>query len=115
MSEECLFCRIVSRDVPASVVYEDEELLAFEDINPQAPVHVLVIPKEHVSTLNDLAEENTAIIGRMASTARRIATERGYAEEGYRLVINCNRSGGQLIFHIHMHVLAGRLLRWPPG
>jgi histidine triad (HIT) family protein len=111
----CLFCKIVAGEIPASKVFEDERLIAFNDINPQAPVHVLVVPKAHTSTLNDLDASHDALVGEMVRRAAAIAAERGYAERGYRTVFNCNAEAGQTVFHIHLHVLAGRGLTWPPG
>ena len=113
--EDCLFCRIVGGTVPARVVYEDETLLAFNDINPQAPAHVLIIPRKHIGTVNDLAPEDDALVGAMVRRAGAIARELGYAETGYRTVFNCNEAAGQTVFHIHLHLLAGRALAWPPG
>ena len=111
----CLFCKIVNREVPASIVYEDDHLLAFNDINPQAPLHVLVIPKRHIATTSDLTEADEALVGKMVRTAAAIAAQKGYAERGYRTVFNCNAEAGQTVFHIHLHLLAGRNLGWPPG
>jgi len=111
----CLFCKIVAGEVPAKRVHEDEELVAFEDINPQAPLHVLVIPKRHISTLNDMTAADDAIVGQMARRAAAIARERGFDGSGYRTVLNCNSDAGQTVFHIHLHLLAGRRLAWPPG
>jgi histidine triad (HIT) family protein len=111
----CLFCRIVSGEIPASKVYEDADVFAFDDINPQAPLHVLVIPKRHVGTLNDLVDGDEGIIGKLVRTAAAIAAEKGFAERGYRAVFNCNAEAGQTVFHIHLHLLAGRRLGWPPG
>jgi histidine triad (HIT) family protein len=111
----CLFCRIVTGEIPASIVYQDEELVGFSDINPQAPLHVLIIPRRHVGTLNDLDAGDDGLVGRMVRTAAAIAREKGYAERGYRTVFNCNSEAGQTVFHIHLHLLAGRGLGWPPG
>ncbi len=111
----CLFCRIVSGEIPASKVYEDADVIAFNDINPQAPLHVLVIPKRHNETLNDVADGDEAIVGTLVRTAAAIASEKGFAERGYRTVFNCNAEAGQTVFHIHLHLLAGRRLGWPPG
>ena len=111
----CLFCRIASGEIPASLVYEDDELVVFNDINPQAPLHVLIIPRRHVATLNDIGAGDEGLIGRMVRTAARIAAEKGYAARGYRTVFNCNSEAGQTVFHIHLHLLAGRGLGWPPG
>ena len=111
----CLFCRIVAGDVPASKVYEDERLVAFQDINPQAPMHVLIVPRAHVATLNDLAAEHDGLIGEMVRRGAALAAARGYAADGFRTVFNCNSSAGQTVFHVHLHVLAGRQFGWPPG
>jgi histidine triad (HIT) family protein len=111
----CLFCKIVAGEVPAKRVHEDEDLLAFEDINPQAPLHVLVIPKRHIATLNDLTSADDALVGQLTRRAATIAGDRGYGASGYRTVLNCNRDAGQTVFHIHLHLLAGRRLTWPPG
>ena len=112
---ECLFCRIVRKEIPASVVYEDDRLLAFNDTNPQAPLHALVIPKRHIATLNDIAAEDAALVGEMIRTAAAIADAKGYAQRGFRTIFNTNADAGQTVFHIHLHVLAGRGLSWPPG
>ena len=112
---ECLFCRIVAREVPGQIVFEDSELLVFKDINPQAPLHVLIIPKKHIATMNDLSPEDDALVGSMFRRAAALAKEHGYSERGYRTVFNCNRDAGQTVFHIHLHLLAGRGLAWPPG
>jgi histidine triad (HIT) family protein len=111
----CLFCRIVAGEIPAKRVYEDDRVLAFEDINPQAPLHVLVVPKAHIATLNDLEPEHDGLIGRLVRTATAIAKQRGVAESGYRTVLNCNSQAGQTVFHVHLHVLGGRSMGWPPG
>ena len=112
---ECLFCRIVARQVPAAIVFEDDRLLAFNDINPQAPMHLLVIPRRHIATLNDLAREDDELVGQMVRRAASLASEHGHAERGYRTVFNCNAEAGQTVFHIHLHVMGGRRLTWPPG
>lgn len=112
---DCLFCKIVARQIPAKVVYEDATLLAFEDVNPQAPMHVLVIPKTHIPTINDLTPEHDGLAGEMIRRAAALAKDRGYSERGFRTVFNANREAGQTVFHIHLHVLAGRSLGWPPG
>src|SRR5687767_8821813 len=111
----CLFCKIVAGEIPAKRVHEDEDLLAFEDINPQAPLHVLVIPKRHIPTLNDMTEADDALVGQLTRRAAAIARDSGYDAGGYRTVINCNSDAGQTVFHIHLHLLAGRRLAWPPG
>jgi histidine triad (HIT) family protein len=112
---ECLFCKIVTREIPARLVYEDEQIIAIDDLNPQAPMHVLVIPKAHIATLNDLTGEHDALVGQMTRRAAVIARDRGYANRGFRAVFNTNREAGQTVFHIHLHALAGRTLSWPPG
>lgn len=112
---DCLFCRIAAREIPGDVVHEDERLVAFSDINPQAPTHVLIVPRRHISTLNDLTADDTELVGAMVRLAARIAADGGHAEAGYRTVFNCNAAAGQTVFHIHLHLLAGRNLAWPPG
>ena len=112
---DCLFCRIVAGQIPASKVYENERLFAFNDISPVAPMHVLIVPREHIPTLNDLEARHDALVGEMLRVASELATERGYAGQGYRTVFNCNAGAGQSVFHLHLHVLAGRPLTWPPG
>jgi len=111
----CLFCKIVAREIPAYVVYEDDELLAFNDITPQAPTHVLIVPRQHVATLNDLQRDHDALVGAMVRRAAAIAQERGLDASGYRTVFNTNRDAGQTVFHIHLHLLGGRSMTWPPG
>ena len=111
----CLFCRVAAGEIPASKVYEDADVLAFNDINPQAPLHVLIIPKRHISTINDVAESDQALVGQLVRRAAAIAAEAGYADRGYRTIFNCNAEAGQTVFHIHLHLLAGRHLGWPPG
>lgn len=112
---DCLFCKIIDGAIPASTVYEDDDVLAFNDINPQAPHHVLFIPKRHISTLNDLKDTDAALVGRLYLAAQQHAAKLGVAQEGYRTVMNCNALAGQTVFHIHLHMLAGRPLTWPPG
>lgn len=113
--DDCLFCKMVGGEVAPEVVYEDDQVLAFRDINPQAPVHVLIVPKRHISTLNDLQAEDAALIGNLSLAAARIARQEGIDQAGYRTLINTNREGGQVVFHIHMHLMGGRRMRWPPG
>src|SRR5262245_16415257 len=108
MADNCLFCRIASGEIPATKIYEDDPLVAFDDINPQAPMHVLIVPRVHVATLNDLGGSHDAVVGAMVRRAAAIASARGYAESGYRTVFNCNAAAGQAVFHIHLHVLGGR-------
>src|SRR5204862_4201229 len=111
----CLFCRIIGREVPASIVYEDDHVLAFKDINPQAPIHLLVVPKRHIATLNDLSEDDDRLLGEMVRRAAAIAAERGISAGGFRTVFNTNRDSHQTVFHIHLHLIGGRSLGWPPG
>jgi histidine triad (HIT) family protein len=112
---DCLFCMIVAGEIPAQIVHQDERLVAFRDINPQAPLHVLIVPRRHIGTLNDLGPEDDAIVGEMQRRAAALAREHGHADRGYRTVFNCQRDAGQSVFHIHLHVLGGRPLTWPPG
>ncbi len=114
MSDE-LFLKIINREIPAKIVYETDEILAFRDVNPQAPIHVLIIPKEHIRTLNDLQTEHAEIAGKLFLAAAEIAKNEGIEEEGYRVVMNCNKAGGQAVYHIHLHLLGGRQMGWPPG
>ena len=111
----CLFCRIVAREIPASLVYEDDRVIAFNDINPQAPTHVLIVPKRHIETLNALESDDDQLVGELVRRAAAIAQERGIAEKGYRTVFNTNREAGQTVFHLHLHLLGGRPMAWPPG
>ncbi len=111
----CLFCQIADGTILASKVYEDDEVVAFNDIYPQAPMHVLVVPRAHVATANEIGPEHDALVGRMLRRGAAIARERGFDERGYRLVMNCNAEAGQSVFHIHLHVLGGRSMAWPPG
>jgi histidine triad (HIT) family protein len=112
---DTIFDRILRREIPADIVFEDEQVLAFRDVNPQAPVHVLFIPKRPIATLNDLQDDDAELAGRLLLAAAAYARREGFAEAGYRTVINCNRDGGQSVYHIHLHLLAGRALGWPPG
>ncbi len=111
----CLFCDICDRKVPSDIIYEDSKCLAFRDIDPGAPSHILVIPKKHLASLNDLTEDDSAIMGHLMICAAKIAATEGLSDSGYRLVVNCNKDGGQTVFHIHIHILGGRRLHWPPG
>lgn len=111
----CLFCRIAEKKAPARIIYQDESILAFYDISPQAPCHVLLIPRKHISTLNNAIESDTEILGQLLFRAQVVAAQLGLAESGYRLVINCNEHGGQSVFHLHCHLLGGRRMYWPPG
>jgi histidine triad (HIT) family protein len=112
---DCLFCKIIAGQIPGRFVYEDHELVAIRDINPQAPLHALIIPRRHIATLNDLGPHDDALVGSMQRAAAAIAKEHGYSEQGYRTVFNTNRDAGQTVLHIHLHLLAGRGLTWPPG
>lgn len=112
---DCLFCKIVERKIPAKIVHEDADTLAFEDINPEAPTHVLVVPKKHLATLNDLGPDDDVTIGRLVRAAAAVAKMRGVAEPGWRAVVNVNRDANQVVFHVHLHVLGGRRMGWPPG
>ncbi len=112
---DCLFCKIVAGDIPADIVYESETAIAFRDINPQAPTHVLIIPRQHIATINEFEDSDQAIVGSLYSAAREIAAAEGIADEGYRAVMNCNEGAGQTVFHIHLHLLGGRPFGWPPG
>lgn len=114
MSDD-LFMKIIEREISADIVHEDEELLAFRDIDPQAPVHILVVPKRRIATINDVKADDAALVGRMVLAAKKIAADEGLADDGYRLVFNCNEQGGQSVFHIHLHLLGGRQMKWPPG
>ena len=112
---DCLFCKIVAGEIPATFVYQDEHLIAFKDINPQAPLHVLVVPRRHIATLNDLTAGDNQIVGEVIRRGAKLAREHGYGDRGYRTVFNCNADAGQTVFHIHLHVLGGRSFTWPPG
>jgi len=111
---ETIFTKIINKEIPAEIIYEDDQCLAFNDIQAQAPIHFLVIPKKPIATLNDLEEEDKPLIGHMYWVAKSIAAEKGFAEDGYRAVMNCNQYGGQSVYHIHLHILAGKPLGWPP-
>lgn len=111
----CLFCRIIAGDIPSKIAYQDDALVAFHDVNPQAPVHVLIVPRKHIATLNDVTPDDEPLIGRMHARAAALARELGIAERGYRAVFNCNSEAGQTVFHIHLHLIGGRPMGWPPG
>lgn len=111
----CLFCNIANKNIPAPLLFENDEIIAFRDINPQAPSHLLVIPKEHIANINQAEEQHTALLGRMLLTAKELAKAEGISDDGYRLVFNINSGGGQTVYHIHLHVLGGRQMTWPPG
>ena len=112
---DCLFCKIIAGQIPGAIVYQDDRLVAFKDINPQAPMHVLIVPRRHISTLNALQADDDALVGEMVRRAAALAADAGHADRGYRTIFNCNAEAGQTVFHIHLHVLAGRPLGWPPG
>jgi histidine triad (HIT) family protein len=112
---DCLFCKIVTGDIPATIVYQDDSLIAFRDITPQAPLHLLIVPRTHIGSLNELSAESDVLVGSMIRLAAALARDHGYSERGYRTVFNTNREAGQTVFHIHLHLLAGRALTWPPG
>jgi histidine triad (HIT) family protein len=112
---ECLFCRIVAGQLPVELLHEDTEIIAFRDVNPQAPFHCLVIPRTHIATINDIQPAQAALTGRLLLVAAQLAAAHGCAEDGFRVAMNCNRQAGQSVYHIHLHVLAGRQMTWPPG
>jgi len=112
---ECLFCKIINREIQASIVYEDERVLAFNDINPHAPTHVLIVPKRHVASLNELSSDDDEMVGEIVRRAAAIAKERGISAGGFRTVFNTNRDAGQTVFHLHLHLMGGRPMHWPPG
>jgi len=114
MSEN-LFLKIISREIPADIVYENDDVLAFRDVNPQAPLHVLIIPKLHIRTINEMQPQNAELFGKLFLAAQEIAAQQGIAEDGYRVVMNCNSAAGQTVFHVHLHLLGGRQFSWPPG
>jgi histidine triad (HIT) family protein len=111
----CLFCKIIAKEIPAKIIYEDDDLMVFDDVSPRAPIHKLIIPKKHIATLNHMSPEDTVLLGKLFFTAQKIANDLGIAEDGYRTVINCNQGAGQTVFHLHVHLLGGRLMQWPPG
>ena len=112
---DCLFCKIREGEIPADIIYQDDDVMAFNDVNPQAPTHLLIIPKKHLSTVNDVEPTDELMMGKLFSAAKKIAAEKGISDDGYRLVVNTNEQAGQTVFHIHMHFLAGRAMTWPPG
>jgi histidine triad (HIT) family protein len=114
-SSDCLFCKILAGDVPVDILFESDDVLAFRDINPQAPTHALIIPRKHVATINDLEKGDEALVGNLFLAAKSIAADEGIADAGFRVVMNCNEAAGQTVFHLHLHLLGGRQLGWPPG
>ena len=115
MTNDCIFCKIINKDIPAKIVLENEDVLAFEDIKPQAPLHVLLVPKRHIEKVSDMKDADSPLIGKMVLAAKSIASNKGFAESGYRIVLNCNRDAGQDVFHLHLHLMGGRKFSWPPG
>lgn len=113
--DDCIFCKIAAGEIPADLVYQDDDVVAFRDLGPQAPEHLLIIPRRHIAGLNDLSEDDQELIGKLSLTAAKIAAQLGIADDGYRTVVNCNAAGGQTVFHLHMHLLGGRQMTWPPG
>jgi histidine triad (HIT) family protein len=114
-SDDCLFCKILAGEIPADIIFESDDAIAFRDINPQAPTHVLIIPRRHVATINDLEAGDELLVGNLFLVARKIAADEGIADAGYRVAMNCNEAAGQTVFHLHLHLLGGRQLGWPPG
>jgi histidine triad (HIT) family protein len=112
---DSIFTRIIKKEIPANIIYEDESVVAFEDVNPVAPLHILIVPKKQIPTINDANEEDTMLLGKILIIGSKLAKEKGVSEDGYRLVINCNKDAGQTVFHIHCHLLGGRIFNWPPG
>lgn len=112
---DCLFCKIANKELDTNLIYEDDDIIAFSDINPQAPEHKLIVPRKHITTLNDLEATDNALIGHMIYTAQQLAKKLELADDGYRVLFNCNQAGGQAVFHIHLHLLGGRQMTWPPG
>ncbi|MBN1793780.1 MAG: histidine triad nucleotide-binding protein [Candidatus Omnitrophica bacterium] len=112
---QCIFCKIIAREIGSTILYEDNDIIAFNDIAPKAPVHVIIIPKQHIERINDITAETALLVGRLILVAKTLAEKLEIAESGYRLVFNCNQNAGQAVFHIHLHLLGGRLLHWPPG
>lgn len=113
--QDCLFCKIIRKQIPADIIHEDDHVIAFNDINPQAPVHALIIPRDHVPTTQDLTAAHAEVLSAMFAVSRKVAADRGLADDGYRLVLNCRERAGQSVFHVHMHILGGRDMLWPPG
>lgn len=113
--QDCIFCKIARGEIPVKLLYQNEHIIAFPDANPKAPHHALIIPRRHIATLNDLGKDDTLLAGQLLQVAKQLATELGIAEAGYRVLMNCNEGGGQAVFHIHLHLLGGRTMHWPPG
>jgi len=115
MEHDCLFCKIAQGEIPADIIYEDDRVIAFDDIHPKAPVHKLIIPRKHIATVNDLDPKDNELIGHMTQIAKKLAKDFKVDQSGYRILMNCNKNAGQEVFHLHMHLLGGRILTWPPG
>lgn len=115
INKSCVFCRIAGKEIPAKIVYEDNEVVAFDDLKPQAPVHIIIIPRSHIEKTADLTERDSSLAGRLILTAKKLAKEKNIQESGYRIVMNCNKDAGQEVFHLHLHLLGGRKFTWPPG
>lgn len=115
MINDCTFCKIINKDMPAKIVFENNDVLAFEDIMPQAPLHVLLVPKRHIEKVSDMKDADSLLIGKIILAAKNIASNKGFGESGYRIVLNCNRDAGQEVFHLHLHLMGGRKFSWPPG
>jgi len=114
-STDCLFCKILDGEIPADIVFESDDAIGFRDVNPQAPTHVLIIPRQHIATINDLEDGDDAIVGKLFLAAQQVAKNDGIADDGYRVAMNCNAAAGQTVFHLHLHLLGGRQMGWPPG
>lgn len=112
---DCVFCKIIAGEIPAKIIYQDDAIVAFDDLYPKAPVHKLIIPKKHIATINDLTATDADLVGKMVIIAKQLAAEYNIAESGYRVLMNCNEDGGQAVYHLHLHLIGGRSLRWPPG
>jgi len=112
---DCLFCKIIERKIPSHITYEDEKVVAFKDVNPQAPIHQLIVPRKHIATINDINANDKEILGHMVLVAQKIAKQEQINDSGYRLIFNCNNDGGQMVYHLHLHMLGGRSMTWPPG
>ncbi|MCM8783785.1 MAG: histidine triad nucleotide-binding protein [Candidatus Omnitrophica bacterium] len=115
MEKDCIFCKIIRKEIPAKIVYADKDVLSFEDINPQAPVHLIIIPKKHIEKISDITEKNYPLVGKLVFIAQKLAKDKKISDSGYRLVFNCGKDAGQAVFHVHLHLLGGRKLTWPPG
>lgn len=115
MKEDCLFCKIANKEIETEIVYEDDDVMGFKDVNPQAPVHLLFIPKKHIDTLNDISGEDSELLGNLLNSIKKAASENNISDDGYRVVVNCNKNAGQEVFHLHIHLLGGRSFTWPPG